>query len=261
MVLWSDSTTVLSWIKSESYTFKVFVGTRIAEIQDLTDQHEWRYVDSPRNPADDLTRGRHLIELATPNRWSQGPPFLLQAESKWPAMPTFKTPEDEVEKRKSVFCGVSRMSNPLEPSEYSSWKDLVEATVQHGQRDSNQSSSPTAKDYVTAERLIFQNIQQTSYPDEYEQLKAGKPVSTTSRLLTLAPEFDESSQLIRVGGRLRRAEGLELQTIHPVVLDPHHPATKLLIQDYDSKLCHPGPERVFAEMRRNVWILRGREAV
>ncbi len=166
-----------------------------------------------------------------------------------------------MEKRKGVFCGVTRMPNPLDPSEYISLKDLVEDTVQHSQSDSNQSSSPTAKNYVMAERLIFQNIQQDRFPEQYEQLKTGKPVSTTSRLLTLAPEFDESSQLIRVGGRLCHAEGLELQTIHPIVLDPHHSATKLLIQDYDSKLCHPGPERVFAEMRRNLWILRGREAV
>ncbi len=166
-----------------------------------------------------------------------------------------------MEKRKGVFCGVTRMPNPLDPSEYISLKDLVEDTVQHSQSDSNQSSSPTAKNYVMAERLIFQNIQQDRFPEQYEQLKTGKPVSTMSRLLTLAPEFDESSQLIRVGGRLRHAEGLELQTIHPIVLDPHHSATKLLIQDYDSKLCHPGPERVFAEMRRNLWILRGREAV
>lgn len=55
VVLWTDSTTVLSWIKSESYRFKVFVGTTIAEIQDLTARCNWWYVDSDRNPADDLT--------------------------------------------------------------------------------------------------------------------------------------------------------------------------------------------------------------
>ena len=35
-MLWSDSTTVLTWIQSESCRFKVFVGTRISEIQTLT---------------------------------------------------------------------------------------------------------------------------------------------------------------------------------------------------------------------------------
>lgn len=37
VTLWTDSTTVLAWLKSESYRFKVFVGTRIAKIQELTD--------------------------------------------------------------------------------------------------------------------------------------------------------------------------------------------------------------------------------
>ncbi len=46
-----------------------------------------------------------------------------------------------------------------------------------------------------------------------------------------------------------------------VVLDPHHTVTKLLIKDYDNKLCHPGPERIFAEIRRSFWVLRGREAI
>ncbi|KAA8591960.1 hypothetical protein FQN60_017334 [Etheostoma spectabile] len=43
--------------------FKVFVGTRVAEIQELTDLKSWRYVDSARNPADDLTRGKSLKDL------------------------------------------------------------------------------------------------------------------------------------------------------------------------------------------------------
>ncbi len=52
-----------------------------------------------------------------------------------------------------------------------------------------------------------------------------------------------------------------MSVIHPIVLDPHHWVTKLLIRDYDSKLCHPGPEGVFGEIRRNFWILRGWEAI
>ncbi len=65
-ILWSDSTTVLTWLQSESCCFKVFVGTRVAEI------------DSVQNPADDVTRGKTLAELAEPNRWSQGPSFLFK---------------------------------------------------------------------------------------------------------------------------------------------------------------------------------------
>lgn len=37
--LWTDSTTVLSWLKSESCRFKVFVGSRVMEIQVLMHVH------------------------------------------------------------------------------------------------------------------------------------------------------------------------------------------------------------------------------
>lgn len=63
-ILWSDSTTVLTWLRSESCRFKVFVGTRVAEIQELTDRHLWKYVDSARNPADDVTRGKRWQTVA-----------------------------------------------------------------------------------------------------------------------------------------------------------------------------------------------------
>lgn len=35
-VLWSDSTTVLTWLHSQSCRYQVFVGTRVAELQDQT---------------------------------------------------------------------------------------------------------------------------------------------------------------------------------------------------------------------------------
>ncbi|KAI3375182.1 hypothetical protein L3Q82_021085, partial [Scortum barcoo] len=264
IILWSDSTTVLTWLKSESCRFKVFVGTRVAEIQELTERHVWRYVDSVRNPADDVTRGKGLKELVEPNRWSQGPSFLLQGPDSWPENPSADHLSDASELRKSVFCGATSVVSCQPTSDhqlYSSWKELLEVTVQelHGAADSD--GHPTAEDYRQAERLILQRVQMDSFPREYSLLRAGKPVSSSSRLRALSPEFDESGELICVGGRLRRAEDLESTALHPVILDPSHQATRLLIQDFDNQLHHPGPERVFAELWRSFWILRGREAV
>lgn len=99
---------------------------------------------------------------------------------------------------------------------------------------------------------------QQSFPEDYKLLAAGKAVSSKSRLLTLLPELDRSSGLVRVGGRLQRSEGLSDSRLHPVVLDPSHSLTQLLIQKYDSDLHHPGLEWVYAEMRRSFWIIRGR---
>ncbi|KAJ7989950.1 hypothetical protein DPEC_G00309790 [Dallia pectoralis] len=241
-----------------------FIMARVAEIQELTNCQAWRYVDSARNPADDITRGKTLQDLAKPNRWSQGPPFLLQDLEQWPVMPHTGTEEDTAELRKSAFCGHTSVSpNPQGSDEIqcTTWKELLEVTTRELHGAASQGGDPKAEDYREAEAHIFRRIQQECFPDELRLLKAGKAVGTSSRLLTLAPELDDTGELIRVGGRLRRAENLDYATAHPIVLDPTHHFTRLLIKDYDSRLCHPGPERVFAEMRRTFWILRGREAI
>ncbi|CAM4607621.1 unnamed protein product [Leuciscus chuanchicus] len=246
VVLWSDSTTVLKWLQSESCRFKVFVGTRVAEIQDLTEGDTWRYVDSAQNPADDITRGKPLDTLTPDSRWGQGPTFLWCDPDKWPQSPQIQTEADQGEElKKPLFCGLTTTSPSQLPDakKFSSFKDLLTATTKtlHG-------AAPG-------------NVQQDSFPIEYAQLQSGKPVAKSSRLLKLAPEFDHSDKLIRVGGRLRHSNQLEPDTVHPVVLDAKHPVTQLLIQEYDYRLHHPGPERVFSEMRRKYWLPGGREAI
>jgi hypothetical protein len=37
VTFWSDSTTVVTWLQSDSCRYKVFVGTRAADIQELMD--------------------------------------------------------------------------------------------------------------------------------------------------------------------------------------------------------------------------------
>lgn len=68
ITLSTDSTTVLTWLKSDLCRYKVFVGTRVAKIQDLTDVASWRYVGTTDNPADDLTRCKTLHKLSQSNR-------------------------------------------------------------------------------------------------------------------------------------------------------------------------------------------------
>lgn len=68
VILCIGSTTVLSWLQSESCQYKVFVGIRVADIQELTDALSWKYIDSVNNPADNITRGKTLLELSSDSR-------------------------------------------------------------------------------------------------------------------------------------------------------------------------------------------------
>lgn len=259
-VLWTDSTTVLTWIKSESCHFKVFVSKRIAEIQELTSSENWRYVNSKLNPADDITRGKSLYDLSHACQWNQGPQFLQESTENWPTQPTLQS-TDENELRKSFFCAhVAVLQSSLpDPEQHTTWADLVQATYQSEHRTASPLMSASQR--VDTELLLLRQALWDSFPDEVHALQNAKVIHANSRLSTLSPEYNQTMGLIRVGGRLRKAEKLEIDTLHPVVLAPDHPITKLIIQDYDNRLLHPGPERVFAEIRRTYWIIRGRQAI
>ncbi|XP_057679968.1 uncharacterized protein LOC130908509 isoform X2 [Corythoichthys intestinalis] len=260
-ILWSDSTTVLEWLQSDSCRFKVFVGTRVSEIQELTDRQAWRYVDSLNNPADDITRGKTLMELTESARWKQGPQFLTQNVEHWPKKPKYVTKEASPELKSSTFCGIVALKlnqHVPDATTYSSWKELVEAT-QHLHGAAAGSAQSTSR--REAEVLVLRSCQAQSFSEEIAALQAQKPVHNHSRLASLAPEWDAETLLIRVGGRLRRLRNASVEEVHPVVLDSKHPAVKLLIKEIDERLLHPGSERVYAEIRRQFWILRGRQAI
>ncbi|KAK0143235.1 hypothetical protein N1851_018638 [Merluccius polli] len=168
--------------------------------------------------------------------------------------------------KKSSFCGhvtIDTYHQLPDVSQFSTWKDLMRtmARTLHGAANPDSNSPSEAADYITAENLLLKQAQLESFPEEVKALISDRPLPTSSRLSSLSPKYDKDTGLLRVGGRLWRAEQLELDTIHPVLLDQKHPLTNLIIQDFDETLLHPGPERVLSELRRQFWILRGREAV
>lgn len=89
---------------------------------------------------------------------------------------------------------------------------------------------------LTAKTILLRRAQEDNFPAELATLQSGKGISSNSRLLSLAPEFDQNLGLILVGGRLRRATDLDLEMIHPIVLDPNHQVSELLIKDHDERL-------------------------
>lgn len=123
------------------------------------------------------------------------------------------------------------------------------ARSHHGAADPNSDSPTEAADYIKAENLLLKQAQLESFPEEVKALIVGQPLPNSSCLSSLSPEYYQDAGLLRAGGRLRTAGQLEPDTIHPILLDPKHPLTHLIIQDFDETLLHPGPERVLAELR------------
>ena len=91
---WTDSTTVLSYIKSQGTRFHTFVANRVAEIKEVSDPESWQHVLGPLNIADDCSRGLSAQDLLQNSRWINGPNFLSRGEDCWPNQFIFQPPTD-----------------------------------------------------------------------------------------------------------------------------------------------------------------------
>ena len=124
ITFWSDSTTVLYWIHQTSSNHKAFVGNRVSEIHTIMSNLEttlragtvsWRYMPKgDNNPADDITRELHPVELNLNHRYSAGPEFLYKVTKFWPENKVEVLLEDAKRERKRLrWVGVSQESEPV----------------------------------------------------------------------------------------------------------------------------------------------------
>ncbi|CAI5670611.1 unnamed protein product [Oreochromis niloticus] len=86
-VFWTDSASVLKYIRSETSRFKVFVSNRVSQILRVSSSSQWRYVDTASNPADMASRGVKVDVFMKNAKWLSGPQYLLQSRSEWPVYP------------------------------------------------------------------------------------------------------------------------------------------------------------------------------
>jgi hypothetical protein len=77
----------LAYINNEASRFKTFVANRIAIIHENSNPSQWQYVNSKANPADFASRGLRPSDEREIKLWINGPEFLHNDESKWPARP------------------------------------------------------------------------------------------------------------------------------------------------------------------------------
>lgn len=134
-VFWSDSTTVLRYIRNESARYRTFVANRITAIREQSRVSQWRYVGSSSNPADHASRGCTVEAFLKASEWLSGPEFLLRPEDAWPDLPDgISQPlvNDLEVKEAAVFTVVSENTEDTVLKfihHYSSWYRLKRAVA------------------------------------------------------------------------------------------------------------------------------------
>ncbi|GBM98574.1 hypothetical protein AVEN_227592-1 [Araneus ventricosus] len=92
-----------------STLLKTLVSNRVAKIQSLCSNSQWRHVSSKINPAEVLSRDADARDLRDNDLWWQGPEFFLRdiPDPEWCPCPKEKTFEKELKRTVTVSCAVT----------------------------------------------------------------------------------------------------------------------------------------------------------
>ncbi|KAL0821872.1 hypothetical protein ABMA28_005274 [Loxostege sticticalis] len=261
---WSDSSIVLSWLRSAPHEWKTFVSNRITEITNRVPARCWRHVPSADNPADAASRGMLPAAFLNHEIWFRGPRWLSQEESCWP-VPKPILPTDE-EKRNIVLC--SSTSTPVEDveiiSRFSSLGKLVRVTAlifrfYNKCRKVNISCPKhiTVPEYNFALNRLIRVVQHSVFNDDILKISNGK---TPSNQLKRLNPFVDSNQLLRVGGRIHKSL-LPFESKHQLILPKKHQLTYLIIDDTHVSTLHAGSQSTHFTLLQRYWILSGRDVI
>lgn len=263
---YTDSTIVLSWLKIETSRLKTYVANRISQILEISSVSQWQHVPSTQNPADIISRGTSISELANCPLWWQGPEFLIDK--------TYKTQPQDINidldnlselKRVSVNISVQQVERNEIFTKYSSLKKLINVMgyilrfknrTLHKIQYNTKILSVEERD--TALLLLIKLKQLEMFPNEIKVLKQKLNLSTNNVLSNLNPFL--CNDILRVGGRLENSS-IPFQQKHPIILHNKHPLTILIIKNAHLKNLHAGIQTLSAIIRLNYWILHGKNTI
>ncbi|XP_055585132.1 uncharacterized protein LOC129737984 [Uranotaenia lowii] len=273
-IFWSDSTIVLYWIKSPSHKWKVFVSNRIAEIQRLTKDCQWRHIPTELNPADKVSRGVLASEIVGDELWWHGPGFLTSPVEQWPDSKVCveNFPEQDCEAQ----VVVSLHSQYLETSLIDRTSELAKLLniVAFFYRFHNNCRLEESKRYKTsltpseidhALKVLIRMVQRSTFHLEMQiyDLKrtssSTKTVSSKSPLKNLNLFMDEFG-LLRLNSRLTNRNA-PFDTRCPILLPAKHRLSWLIARSIHLQTFHGGPGLVLATLRQRFWPLQGRVLV
>ena len=251
---WTDSMTVLRYLRNVSTRFKIFVAHRVQQIQDVSDVNAWNYVPSAQNPADLASRGINPSDEENLKFWLEGPQFLKET-SQYDRK--FEEPTDvqtDFELRSTCATEICADASTL-VIHYSNIKKLKKAVVWlkkfweylRGQNPSKEFSVGEIESSLIA---LIKFVQHQAFEKEINALKIQHAIAASSQLKSLSPVLVDG--ILRVGGRLENAKRVEQ---HPIIMPQHH-LTELMIRHVHEENAHIGSNQVMSKLREKYYILK-----
>ena len=206
---WTDSSTVVRWLNSNTANLKIFVANRVEDIRSKVPATHWKHVPTDSNPADLVSRGAMPKELLDMSLWWEGPSWLTEPEERWPEREDIN-PDRPLPETKQTVEIVQPTSEEF-GADFSSMNKLVRTTAWilrfiHNARPANKTKKISSKrlefkELKQARQRLYSVAQTRAYGDEIKSLKKGEELPAKNRFSKLRPLLDRKG-LLRVGGRL-----------------------------------------------------------
>ena len=279
-VLYTDSSVVLNWIETMDKRLTKYVSRKINDIKRLCGGDEWRHVSSSCNPADVCSRGLNPKDASNDNMYFNGPLFLRENTSDTADHITSASITVEIERVKGECASVPEYLCDV-PDRYSEYEKCLRIIAyryryilykvkkrgflshvkceigclkQHERRLAEIELVRIGQEKYFGQRVMkvvsnhnFEYALQHCYRSERSKL---------SEIKNLLPYFDQSTRVLRVGGRIVNA-ALPNETIHQYIIPKSGRVTELLVKYYHEMSCHFGANYVLLQIVRTFWLSGG----
>lgn len=266
--MWTDSRTVLCWIRTSLRRYQQFVAHRIGDIKESTEEKEWKWVPTTENVADLATRSKTKLDERKLLMWRQGPDFLKRPPAYWPVEKQIKIDDKDLECRKEkveVVLPLVRDTGNLNPERFSDWNRMIRTTswiqrfIKNCKTKEKIGGELSVEELNKSEEFWLKRSQEMSFPEELKIMKVGRNVSKKSKLYKLLPKLNDREMIVMTGRfGLKTIEGVRRD---PFILDSNNRIVSLLIDHHHRKANHFGRERVINEILAKHYVLSLRKEV
>ncbi|XP_055643274.1 uncharacterized protein LOC129779676 [Toxorhynchites rutilus septentrionalis] len=276
-IFWSDSNTVLAWLRSDQHKFHQFVAFRVGEILEQSEASDWRKVPTRWNVSDEATKWGNGPVASETCRWQRGPEFLYKDERDWPEQEKNWVTSEEM--RIVNLHHRTGTEEIFKFERFSKWERLLRTAAYvrrfryNCQKKKNELTLPdpeilNREELLEAELTVVRLIQRESFANEYATLvfnqqvpmEQRKLIDKNSKLYKLCP-FLGGDGVIRKDGRIGAAPWLSYEAKFPAILPKNHYVTTLIIHSYHRKFGHANNETVVNELRQRFHVSEIRSAV
>ncbi|XP_071153539.1 uncharacterized protein [Mytilus edulis] len=269
VTLWSDSQITLCWLTTEKQ-LPVFVSNRVKEINEITQEYQWKYCPTDSNPADMLSRGVTATKFLELDLLMKEPEWLT-GKSNWPQWKnkeshilstTIEQGQSTSEPQQKIrsYEGISKI---MDIQRYSSYQKLLRITaymyrfINNCRNNDKLTGNLSVNEIQTASTSWIRDSQLRKYPDVIESFNNKSEKNALVKQLRL---YIDKMNIIRCGGRINNAP-IDESAKFPVLIPNKDRLCKLIVMDAHARNFHSGLESTVTFIRHSYWIPSIRQCV